>query len=151
MRIPGTFRKREVGKPVAWKILDHTADAGFEAEADTLAEIFLDAAEAFLFIAAGPAPGDFSETGEFHTFFLSAVDGEELAVSWLNELLFLAETRSVFFLPVKVTVSLSPPAIAASGRTVPLNGRVLSVKAATYGGLVLRTSPRPFLRMILDL
>jgi SHS2 domain-containing protein len=41
---------------VAWKILDHTADAGFEAEADTLAEIFLDAAEAFLFIAQDRRP-----------------------------------------------------------------------------------------------
>ena len=136
---------------MAWRLLEHTADAGFEAEADTLAEVFLDAAEAFLFLAAGLTPRDFPGSGEKSELFLSSPDGEELAVSWLNELLFLAETRSVFFLPVKVTVSLSPPAIAASGRTVPLNGRVLSVKAATYGGLVLRTSPRPFLRMILDL
>lgn len=151
MRIPGTFRKREVGKPVAWKILDHTADAGFEAEADTLAEIFLDAAEAFLFIAAGPAPGDFSETGEFHTFFLSAVDGEELAVSWINELIFIAETRSEWFLPLQVRVSLSPPSLSVRGKTVALKGRALSVKAATYGGLQIRTSPRPFLRMYFDL
>lgn len=136
---------------MTWKILDHTSDAGFVAEADTLAEIFLDAAEAFLFIAAGPAPGDFYETGEFHTFFLSAVDGEELAVSWINELIFIAETRSEWFLPLQVRVSLSPPSLSARGKTVALKGRALSVKAATYGGLQLRTSPRPFLRMYFDL
>lgn len=136
---------------MTWKILDHTADAGFEAEADTLSEVFFDAAEAFLFLAAGMAPGDLPESGKSDALFLSAADGEELAVSWLNELLFLAETRSEFFLPVRITVSLAPPSLSSLGRAVPFNRRVLSVKAATYGGIVLRTSPRPFLRMFLDL
>ena len=49
---------------MAWRLLEHTADAGFEAEADTLAEVFLDAAEAFLFLAAGLTPGDFPGSGE---------------------------------------------------------------------------------------
>ncbi len=136
---------------MAWRILDHTADAGFEAEADTMAEVFLDAAEVFLFIAAGLAPRDFPESDEHDNLFLSAADGEELAVSWINELIFLAETRSAIFLPLQITISLAPPSLAARGRTVPLNRLVLPVKAATYGGLVLRTSPRPFLRMFLDL
>ncbi len=136
---------------MAWRLLEHTADAGFEAEADTLAEVFLDAAEAFLFLAAGLTPGDFPGSGEKSELFLSSPDGEELAVSWLNELPLHGGDAVGIFSPREGHCVLSPPSHCCLGKNRPLNGRVLSVKAATYGGLVLRTSPRPFLRMILDL
>lgn len=137
---------------MAWRLVDHTADAGIEAEGETLDEVFLGAAEAFLYLCNGLLMDKPTlREGEKETLTLSAEDGEELAVSWLNELLFRMETKSEVFLPETVNVSLSPPSIIAEGRTIPLTMDAIPVKSATYGGMILRASPSPFLRIFLDM
>lgn len=137
---------------MAWRLLDHRADAGFEAEGETLEELFFHGAEAFLFLAAGLTFATFTPLPEEElTISLSGTDGEELAVAWLNELVFLAETRSLLFRPRRIKVSLSPPLLTATGETMTSPQCGQPVKAATYGGLVLRTEPRPLLKMFLDL
>ena len=137
---------------MAWRLVDHTADAGIEAEGETLDEVFLAAAEAFLYLCTGLLMDERERrVGGKETLALSAEDGEELAVSWLNELLFKMETKSEVFIPETLNVSLSPPSVTAAGRTIPLAMDAIPVKSATYGRMVLRTSPRPFLRIFLDM
>lgn len=137
---------------MAWRLVDHTADAGIEAEGETLDEVFLAAAEAFLYLCTGLLMDERElRKGGKETLALSAEDGEELAVSWLNELLFKMETKSEVFIPETLNVSLSPPSVTAAGRTIPLAMDAIPVKSATYGRMVLRTSPRPFLRIFLDM
>ncbi len=137
---------------MAWKLIDHRADAGFEAEGETLEEVFTDGTAAFLFICTGMTAEELLEReGKEDAINMTAEDGEELAVSWFNELLFRMETKSEVFIPQTIKVSLSPPSIEAMGRTVRMTLDSLSVKAATYGQMKLRAYPRPFLRIFLDL
>ena len=137
---------------MGWRILDHRADGGFEAEGDTLDEVFLHGAEAFLFLATGLTFKDFApKTAGEETLELSALDLEELAVSWISELLFLAEAQGRLFRPKLIKISAYPPRLWATGETMAFSMGAIPIKAATYGGLILRTEPRPFLRMFLDL
>ena len=137
---------------MGWKLVDHRADIGFEAEGDTLEEAFLEGTAAFLFVCTGMTTEELMDMeGEEETVAVSAEDPEELAVSWLNELLFRMETGSGVFVPQKMEISLSPPSLHAEGLTIPLNLDAISVKAATYGQMELRTSPRPFMRIFLDI
>lgn len=135
-----------------WRLVDHRADTGFEAEGDTLEEVFMSAAAAFLFICTELTAEELTgHEGEEESISISAADDEELAVSWLNELLFRMETRSEVFIAQNIKISMSPPTLEAKGRKVRMVFDSLPVKAATYGGMELRRYPRPFLRIFLDI
>lgn len=136
-----------------WKIIAHTADAGLEVYAETWAELFKLAAEGFYHICLD---GDLSSSpfegfDNSHTISIEAIDLEELAVSWLNELLFLLETRRAIFIPSSLSVSDTRATLLAEGVLAPSNQARISVKAATYGGIVISGSPSPFLRVFLDM
>ena len=112
----------------------------------------MSAAAAFLFICTELTAEELSgHEGEEENISISAADGEELAVSWLNELLFRMETRSEVFIAQNIKISMSPPTLEAKGRKVRMVFDSLPVKAATYGGMELRRYPRPFLRIFLDI
>ncbi|MBI5280472.1 MAG: archease [Candidatus Solibacter usitatus] len=73
-----------------YEILAHTADTGFRAHADTLEELFIQAAHALVEVALDPSgavafePREVTATGS---------DEGELLVNWLNEVLFLLDGR----------------------------------------------------------
>ena len=140
------------GGPMSWKIIDHEADSGLEAHGDTLDELFTESASAFLFLCSGKSISSLLEEvqGTGH-ISLEAADLEELVVSWLNEILFLAETRSFFFIPSVVRVRTSPYSLYAEGRTAPCGTGPLPVKAATYSDLAVQSVPAPYLRVIVDM
>jgi SHS2 domain-containing protein len=71
------------------RMLDHTADVGFEvAEAPTLENLFDEARKALLMTVFEEPP----EGGEYEdSVRLSAPDLETLLVRWINELIFLIQ------------------------------------------------------------
>ena len=81
---------------------------------------------------------------------IDGIDLEELMVSWLNELIYIWESKNVLFIPLHVNVKRGSWHLEADGLFAVYRQIQLPIKAATYGGLVIRGEPRPFLRIFLD-
>jgi SHS2 domain-containing protein len=117
-----------------YRFLDHTAELGLEIEASSLEELLEEAARAFAELIAPDGSGEPVR----RRLTLDPLDEQTLLADWLNELLFLAETDG--FVPQALThCEWTPTKLEAEvdgylGEPRPL------VKAATYHGLVLRTS-----------
>jgi SHS2 domain-containing protein len=74
-----------------YRLLEHTADMGIEAQAATLDALFVGAARGLLEILFGrPCPAEERQRLEVE---LEAGDREELLVAWLGEILFLVEQQ----------------------------------------------------------
>ncbi|HCA41431.1 MAG TPA: hypothetical protein DEP01_08100 [Aminobacterium sp.] len=136
---------------MSWKEIEHTADVGFEVKAASLDELFLESALALYALGYGET----EELGKNYEkrkeiLQIDGIDLEELVVSWLNELIFIVETRHVLFVPTSVHVIAEPLHITVEGVLSERHGVRLPVKSATYGGLVIRRYPDPFLRIFLD-
>jgi protein archease len=138
------------------RILDHTADVGFEvAEASTLEGLFDEARQALLMTVFEESP----ESGEEERAVrLSAPDRETLLVRWINELVFFIQGEG--FVPVGADVRIREAdeggyALEASLTGAPLDlegyGWQGEIKSATFHGLdVTRGSEGWRARVILD-
>jgi SHS2 domain-containing protein len=112
-----------------YEIIEHTADVGIEAADSTLEGVFEQIAHGLFEILGAwePGPGDEVELE------LEPADHGGLLVDWLNELLFIQDTRDIVFTSLKVgkiddrglhaTIEIKP-------RTTALDGT--AVKAATF-------------------
>jgi len=137
------------------RMLDHTADVGFEVEAGSLPALFEGAAKGLLQVMfEGPLE---AEPGDEHRLRLEAEGLETLLVRWLDELVYLAQTRGEVPLETKVSLDRTPAGwrLEASLATAPFD-RVADrfageVKATTYHGLEIKqTGDRYRARVILD-
>ncbi|HGY08517.1 MAG TPA: archease [Oceanithermus profundus] len=137
------------------RMLDHTADVGFEVEAGSLPALFEGAAKGLLQVMfEGPLE---AEPGDEHRLRLEAESLETLLVRWLDELAYLVQTRGE--VPLEAEVSLDRTStgwrLEARLATAPFD-RVADrfageVKAATYHGLEIKqTGDRYRARVILD-
>ena len=136
------------------RMLDHTADVGFELGAPTLEGLFEEARRALLMIVFERPP----EEGEgVDTIRLSAPDRETLLVRWLNELNYLIQDAG--FVPVGAEMRLgeggSGYALEARLTGAPLHleeyGWQGEIKSATFHGLeVTRGDEGWHARVILD-
>jgi SHS2 domain-containing protein len=77
-----------------FRFIDHTADIGVVIFGESLPELFQHAAQSFFSVVTEPKTIHEVET---HSFSLDAPGLEELLVSWLNEFLYLFETRGLLF------------------------------------------------------
>lgn len=135
-----------------YRLLEHTADMGIEAWADTLDALFIAAARGLQEILFGQGC-----TTEGHLQLrveLQAGDEEELLVAWLGEILFLVEQRS--FCPAFFVIDeIGRQSLKGSlvGRYQQEGFRPLrEVKAVTYHLLrVLHRDNRWQARVYLDL
>jgi SHS2 domain-containing protein len=75
-----------------YRILEHTADMGIEASGETLEEVLVQAARGVMEIISGAA----ALPREERTVEISAGEGGELLVNWLNEILFLFDSERFF-------------------------------------------------------
>jgi SHS2 domain-containing protein len=77
-----------------FELLDHPADIGFRAQAQSLEELFATCARALLSIIL-----DASHAQPTERWDLSAQGGdlESLLVNWLNEVLYFVDTKRVVF------------------------------------------------------
>ena len=78
------------------RMLDHTADVGFEVRAPTLEDLFDEARQALL-MTMFERPPEMGE--EERSVRLSAPDLETLLVRWINELVFFVQEAG--FVPVR--------------------------------------------------
>lgn len=122
----------------AFETFDHTADIGLIARGRTLRELFANAARGLVDLTVDPE--GLRETTRMQVT-VSAADRDALLVAWLNELLYLLDTRR--FLPRQSRITdLSDTTLTAElvGDTVDPGRHAVRrmIKAATYHGLSLR-------------
>jgi SHS2 domain-containing protein len=121
------------------RMLDHTADVGFELEAPTLEALFDEARQALLMTLFEEPP----KGGEEECLVrLSGPDRETLLVRWINELVFFVQEES--FVPTGAELRIrkdSEKALSLEARLlgVPLDleghGWQGEIKSATFHGL----------------
>ena len=128
-------------------LAEHTGEVELRLEAETLGELFAEAARALAELQGGPPAGSPDVREEVR---LSAPDRDALLVDWLNELVFLSERHKAIFGDVRVQAIEEGSLVASvAGRTTEELG--LHVKAATFHGLDVRETPAGFVaNVVLD-
>lgn len=116
-----------------FRILEHTADMGVEAAGATLEALFEQAAQGLrAILAPETVPGGERRTIDLH---LEGDDREELLVAWLNELLYLIQSRSLWPLDL-VVEEITAGRLEARIRATPFDaGRhrlQREIKAVTF-------------------
>ena len=137
------------------RMLDHTADVGFEIEALTLEALFDEARRALL-LTGFERPSEQGE--EERSMHVSAPDLETLLVRWINELIYLVQDAG--FVPASARVWVREDGAEAFSADALLAGSPLDlegcgwqgeIKGATFHGLaVVREEERWRARVILD-
>ena len=131
-----------------YTLLDHTADMGIVATGDDLPTAFANAAQGMF---AWMVDLDTVEEREERTVEATGRDAEALLVDFLNELLFLFETRGLLFKRLQVGEPISPKEkdglhrLTAAGfgeRLDPRRHQMRgSIKSATYHMLQVEKGP----------
>jgi SHS2 domain-containing protein len=120
-----------------FRVLEHTADIGFEAFGATREEVFANAARALFHIIVEL---DSVEPRETVNLRVEGADPPSLLVNWLSELLYLQDTEGWLFRDFAVD-SLSEKSLTAAGQGEkfhPARHQLkLLVKAITYHQLAL--------------
>jgi SHS2 domain-containing protein len=120
-----------------FRVLEHTADIGFEAFGATRAEVFRNAARALMSLIV-----DLESVQAWESVAIQAQadDPEGLLVNWLSEIVYLQDADGWLFRDFEIA-SLSDCALSASGQGERFEaGRheiKLLVKAITYHQLAL--------------
>ena len=112
--------------------VDHTSEVQLQVKADSFAGIAAEAGRALagLLLRGETAAPD----GASQTLEVSSHDREALLVDWLNEILYIAETR--LWVPVEFDIlEASATHLRANARGVPVAIAPSLVKAATFHGL----------------
>ena len=123
-----------------FEVLDHPADIGFRAHADTLPALFAACAEALVSLildASAAAPA------EQISISADAADRESLLVNWLNEVLYFVDSRRLVFQRFEIAkwADTHIEATAFGERRDPQkHPSKLIVKAVTYHQLAIRQS-----------
>jgi len=110
--------------------LDHTADWAFRAFGGTLVELFANAAYA-LFALEGAL--DTVPTSK-QTVVIEGLDRETLLVNWLNELLYLQETRRETYSKFELS-DLTDTHLQATIHGAPANPTIKFIKTVTFHNL----------------
>lgn len=110
--------------------IDHTADWAFRAFGSTLQELFEHAAYA-LFALEGALDAQSTLKRTLHA---EGIDREALLVNWLNELLFLQETRHETYQKFDIT-KFSDTALDATVHGAQATAVTKFIKAVTYHDL----------------
>jgi SHS2 domain-containing protein len=123
-----------------YEIFEHTADLGIRIRADSVEELFADAAQGlFAVMVTNP---DLVLAAESTTFRLRANNVEELLHDWLSELLYTFYARRIvladFRVQVKIAAASELTATASSEPIDPARHEIgAEVKAITWHGLTV--------------
>jgi SHS2 domain-containing protein len=125
-----------------FRILEHTADVGFEAFGSTREEAFVNAARAMIYLIVEL---DSIDPREEVPVEVQGTDPESVLVNWLSELLYLHDAEGWLFRDFEIRSlhdhSLSAVARGESFQRSRHQGKLL-VKAITYHQLTLERTPR---------
>src|SRR5215211_7583154 len=137
------------------RMMDHTADVGFELAAPSLERLFDEARQALLMTMFERPPDSGEDEGSMR---LSAPDLETLLVRWINELVFFVQDEG--FVPTGSDLRIGEAgeeglSLEASLTGVPLDlgdhGWQGEIKSATFHGLDVRRGREGWqARVILD-
>lgn len=121
-----------------YEIFEHTADLGLRVAADTLEELFVDAARGlFSMIVANL---DDVRPAQERSFDIPGTAVDYLLFDWLTELLYAFDTTGLLL--SEFTVRITPDGLSAACRGEPADRArhrlEHEVKAITYHGLVVR-------------
>ncbi|HVO80896.1 MAG TPA: archease [Terriglobales bacterium] len=116
--------------------IEHTADRAFRARGRDLAELLENAAQA---MAALDQPGSGEEPLITREVEVSGVDRETLLVNWLNEILYLEQTRGEVYDRFRV-LEADDHHLSAQLDGKKSSSRVSHIKAATFHNLEIRQS-----------
>ncbi len=115
-----------------FELVDHTGDLGVRVFGDGLSQLFEQAAHALTFILTEPETLRLKETRKIQ---LEAKTDEELLITWLNELVYLFETKGLLFKTYQVLSVHDHRLEALAQGESYVEGRhpiKTTVKAATY-------------------
>ena len=134
-----------------FRVFGHTAEIGFTAWGDDLAQAFEHAARALVAVTFNPRTIRIRETREV---VVEADRPDRLLVRFLNEIVYLIDAEG--FVPLRARVTLGEGSLSAQ-----LRGRVAdsyrpvrrgpAVKAVTYHGLEIDPDPPVRARVVLDI
>ncbi len=120
-----------------FEIFEHTADQGIRICGDSLPELFINAARGLSHLSTDPA--DVKPLKEFE-IEISRDEAEELLVAWLNELIFIQDTESVYLVKFEIDF-LEPPLLRGKAWgdeiDMDIHTQKSCLKAATYHELKL--------------
>jgi protein archease len=123
-----------------FEVFDHTADLGLRIHSPELNALFADAGRALLsVIVSNP---DAIQPRDCLTMHVAGTDLEYLFVDWLDELLFLFESKRFLARDFETNVDDAGLSATVRGETCDPGRHVLAheVKAVTYHGLTVEQS-----------
>ena len=122
-----------------FEILEHTADIGIEAYGKTKREVFTNAAKGMFEIIAGETKN--IKENFYDKIKLEADNLEGLLFAWLNELLYISETKLVILNKFKIK-ELSDFQIEAGVKGIKIDPPFVKIekeiKATTYHRLEIK-------------
>jgi SHS2 domain-containing protein len=137
-----------------FETFDHTADLGLRITADDLPDLFQTAATGLFDVIVANCKD--VQCAEAEQVSLLGDSTEDLLIEWLNELIFLSETRHWLYNHFQVELDAAGHQLTAtiSGEPIDRSRHVLDheVKAATRHGVVLRKEAQGWVaEVILDI
>jgi SHS2 domain-containing protein len=134
--------------PSSHRFVDHTSEVGLQVRAGSFGELLAEAGRGLARLLLREVPR--TAAGETRDFEVFSHDREALLVDWLNELLFVAETR--LWVPLEFEVlEASETRIRARVRGAAVEVPPSIVKAATFHGLQVKETADGFAaEVILD-
>jgi SHS2 domain-containing protein len=135
-----------------YELFEHTADLGLRVRGADLDGLFRDAADGLFAIIVEEVPP--VAGAERLTFRVEGTRRDHLLFDWLNELLYVFDTRHLLLRDFEVSVA--DDGLSASAAAQPLDERrhatLHEVKAITYHGLTVTRTPDGWLaEVILDI
>lgn len=137
-----------------YELIDHTADIGIRVEGADLEELFVRTAEAFFDIQIESKKRNISAIDV--PIMVEAENVEKLLVRWLQELLYIFETRRLVLTGFWLD-EIDERHLMASAKGIKLektrHAIKMEVKAVTYHGLEVKKSEdgRWFAKVIFDI
>jgi SHS2 domain-containing protein len=124
-----------------FETFDHTADLGLRIRAADVNSLFAEAGRALLSVIVSDP--DSVEPREELTLHVAGRDIEYLFVDWLDELLFLFESKHFLALVFETVIDDTGLSATVRGETCDLARHALAheVKAVTYHGLAVKQAP----------
>jgi riboflavin kinase/FMN adenylyltransferase len=128
--------KPPIACPYRYEEVEHTADRAVRVWGDGLQSLFIGAARGMYHLMADL---DGLVATEWCEVLVDSSDSEALLVEWLNELLFLTETKDLLFVDYQID-SLTESSLVGRAGGVPAKSLKAYIKAATYHDLLIECS-----------
>jgi SHS2 domain-containing protein len=133
---------------MTYEILEHTADVGFRATGETLAEAFESATRAFAEIVSYEDP---PEADDGIRIKVEAEDLEALLFDYLDRLIYTQDVEGVVVVDADAEATNDPPRVEATLYVAPTRRGFMDIKAPTYSDMRAEKEDGWVLEAVLDI